>query len=104
MSGVVIGTISLCDHVAYALFDPGVTHLFISEQFVRLVGIEPVLLETILYVSTPMNDRVLVPFGCHSCKIFLSSSMFLLRCLLLDSSNVTCMDSSTTKVYLLKIL
>ncbi|XP_056163660.1 uncharacterized protein LOC130137003 [Syzygium oleosum] len=67
--GVVTGTISLCNHAAYALFDPGATHSFVSEQFVKLVGMEPVLLETILNVSTPMNDRMLVSFGCPNCKI-----------------------------------
>ena len=54
--GVVTGTISLCDHAAYALFDPGATHSFVSAQFVELVGIKLVLLENILCVSTPMND------------------------------------------------
>ena len=67
--GVVIGTISLCDHAAYALFDPGATHSFISEQFVKLVGIEPILLENMLCVMTPLHDEVLVSLGCLDCKI-----------------------------------
>ena len=58
--GVITGTISLCGHAAYSLFDPEATHSFISEQFIKLVGIEPILLETMLSVSTPMNDKVLV--------------------------------------------
>ena len=66
---MITGTISLCGQAAYALFDPGATHSFISKQFIKLIGIEPVLLETMLSVSTPMKDRVLVLFGCPNCKI-----------------------------------
>ena len=51
---VVTGTISLCDHVAYALFDPEATHSFVSEQFIELVGMKSVLLENVLYVLTPV--------------------------------------------------
>ena len=63
---VVTGTISLCDHAAYALFDSGATHSFVSEQFFRLDGMEPVLLETMLCVLIPMNDRVSVSPGCRN--------------------------------------
>ncbi|XP_056163684.1 uncharacterized protein LOC130137007 [Syzygium oleosum] len=67
--GVVTGTIYLCNHAAYALFDPGAAHSFVSEQLVKLVGLEPLLLETMLNVSMPMNDKMLVSFGCPNCKI-----------------------------------
>ena len=67
--GVVTGTVFLCDHAAYALFDPGASHSFISEQFVKLSGIEPKLLEIMLCVTTPLSDKVLIEFGCPECKI-----------------------------------
>ena len=67
--GVVTGTVSLCDHAAYALFDPGALHSFISEQFVELSGIEPKSLDVMLYVATPLNDKVLIALGCPDCKI-----------------------------------
>ena len=67
--GVITGTVSLCDHAAYALFDPGASHSFISEQFVKLSGIEPKLLEVMLCVTTPLNDKVSVTYGCPDCKI-----------------------------------
>ena len=67
--GMITSTISLCGHAAYTLFDSRATHSFISEQFVKLVDIEQVWLETMLSVSTPMNDRVLVSFGYPNCKI-----------------------------------
>ncbi|XP_030441573.2 uncharacterized protein LOC115663728 [Syzygium oleosum] len=69
--GMVTGTVSLCDHAAYALFDPRATYSFISEQFVRLIGIELVMLEVMLYVTTPLNDKVLVSLGCPSCKLII---------------------------------
>ena len=64
--GVVMGTISLCGHAAYALFNPRATYLFVSKQFVRLVGVEAILIETELSMSIPMNDRVLVSPGCRN--------------------------------------
>ncbi|XP_030475811.1 uncharacterized protein LOC115692971 [Syzygium oleosum] len=66
---VVIGTVSLCDHAAYALFNPEASHSFISEQFVKLTGIELNLLEVMLYVTTPLNDKVMISLGCPDCKM-----------------------------------
>ena len=70
-SGVVTGTVSLCDHAAYALFDLGASHSFISEQFVELSGIEPKSLDVMLCVTTPLNDKVLITLGCPDCKILI---------------------------------
>ena len=67
--GVVTGTVFLYDHAAYALFDPGASHSCISEQFVKLSGIEPKPLEIMLCVTTPLSDKVLIEFGCPECKI-----------------------------------
>ena len=66
--GVVIGTVSLCDHAAYALFDSGASHSFISEQFVKLSRIEPKPLGIMLCVTTPLSDKVLIEFECPECK------------------------------------
>ena len=37
--GVITCTVSLYDHIAYALFDLGALHSFVSKQFVELTGI-----------------------------------------------------------------
>ena len=71
--GVVTGTVSLCDHAAYTLFDPGIIYSFISEHLVRLTRIEPVMLEVMLCMTTPMNDRVLVSLECPNCKIVIGN-------------------------------
>ena len=67
--GVITGTVSLCDHATYALFDSGAPHSFMSEQFVRLTGMEPQMLDVVLCITIPLNDKVLVSLGCPDCKI-----------------------------------
>lgn len=67
--GMITFMVSLYDHVAYVLLDPGASHSFVSEQFLKLTGIEPKLLEVILCVTTPLKDEVLISLGCSDCKI-----------------------------------
>ncbi|KAL3729742.1 hypothetical protein ACJRO7_026822, partial [Eucalyptus globulus] len=66
---VITSTVSLNDHAAYALFDPGAIHSFIAEQFVKLIGLSPELLESVVSISTPLKDKVLVALGCSGCKL-----------------------------------
>ncbi|KAL3730573.1 hypothetical protein ACJRO7_027573 [Eucalyptus globulus] len=66
---VITSTVSLNDNSAYALFDPGVTHSFIAEQYVKLIGLSPELLESVVNISTPLKDKVLSTLGCSSCKL-----------------------------------
>ena len=69
--GVVTGMISFCDHVAYVLFDPGASHSFVSDQFVRLTGMTPHLLDVMLCFTTSLNDKILKLF-----KLTLSTVIF----------------------------
>ncbi|XP_039169338.1 uncharacterized protein LOC120293693 [Eucalyptus grandis] len=66
---VVTGTVSMNDHATYALFDPGATHLFIAEQYVKLVGLRPEMLESVVSISTPLKDKVLSTVDCPRCKL-----------------------------------
>ncbi|KAL3727557.1 hypothetical protein ACJRO7_032314 [Eucalyptus globulus] len=66
---VITGMVSLNDHTAYALFDPGATHSFIAEQYVKLIGLSPMLLESMVSISTPLKDKVLAALGCSGCKL-----------------------------------
>ncbi|XP_056176036.1 uncharacterized protein LOC130140508 [Syzygium oleosum] len=66
---VISGTLSLCDQLAYALFDTGATHSFVSARFMRLVGLKSELLEVPLSVSTPLKDMILSTLACKDCKI-----------------------------------
>ena len=67
--GVVTGTVSLCDHAAYALFDLGSSHSFVSDQFVELIGLKPVMLEVQLCVTTPLKDKICISLRCPNCEI-----------------------------------
>ncbi|KAL3754108.1 hypothetical protein ACJRO7_001368 [Eucalyptus globulus] len=67
--GVITGTVSLNDQPAYALFDSGATHSFIAEQYVRMLGLNPVLLESAICISTPLKDKVIAALGCLGCKL-----------------------------------
>ncbi|KAL3715744.1 hypothetical protein ACJRO7_007483 [Eucalyptus globulus] len=66
---VITGMVSLNDHPAYALFDPGATHSFIADRFIKLIGLNPKLLESVVSISTPLKDRILSTMGCPDCKL-----------------------------------
>ena len=71
--GVITGIVSLCGHTAYALFDPGASHSFVSARFVELSGMNVKLLNVTLHVTTPLKDRVIVALGCKGCKLVLGN-------------------------------
>lgn len=52
---VVIGALSLFDHTACILNNPGSMHSFISCDFVRCVTTTPVPLDEVLYVSMSLG-------------------------------------------------
>ncbi|XP_030456708.1 uncharacterized protein LOC115677664 [Syzygium oleosum] len=66
---VITSTVSLHDHAAYALFDPGATHSFVAKQFVELVGLSPKPLEAVYSISTPLKDNVVSAVGCTDYKL-----------------------------------
>ncbi|KAL3749910.1 hypothetical protein ACJRO7_010955 [Eucalyptus globulus] len=55
-NAVVAGNISIASHCAYALFDPGATHSFISTEFAKKLDVLPDPLECELCVDTPTGD------------------------------------------------
>ncbi|XP_030471170.1 uncharacterized protein LOC115689302 [Syzygium oleosum] len=67
--GMVTDTVSLQDHAVYALFDSGASHSFVSEQFIKLVGLKLKSWEVTLRVITPLKDEVLITVRCLGCKI-----------------------------------
>lgn len=68
-SVVITGTVSLYDHTAYALFDPGATHSFVVKQFVDLVELNLKPLGVVYNVFTPLEDNIIVVVGCSGCKL-----------------------------------
>ena len=53
---MVTGIISILDHDAYTLVDPGATHSFASKHFLDLFQIETQPLEGRMRVSLPAGD------------------------------------------------
>ncbi|XP_056176526.1 uncharacterized protein LOC130140631 [Syzygium oleosum] len=66
---VITGTVSLHDHAAYALFDPGATHSFVAKQFVELVGLSPKPLGVVYNISTPLKNSIVSAVGCTGCRL-----------------------------------
>lgn len=44
-----------------------------SEQFVKLVGMEVKPLAVLLHVETPLKDKVIASLGCQGCKVILGN-------------------------------
>jgi len=66
---VITGMVSLNNHPAYALLDPGATHSFIVKQYVKLIRINPKLLESVVGISTLLKDKLLATLSCFGCKL-----------------------------------
>ncbi|XP_023550623.1 uncharacterized protein LOC111808708 [Cucurbita pepo subsp. pepo] len=58
-NAVVIGTLLVFGHLALVLFDSGLPHSFVSEEFVELAHLEKELLEITLSVSTSAHELLL---------------------------------------------
>ncbi|KAL3753098.1 hypothetical protein ACJRO7_000490 [Eucalyptus globulus] len=68
---VITSMVSLNDHPTYTLFDLGATHSFITDQFIKLIGLSPKLLESTVSISTPLKDSIMSTMGCTSCKLMI---------------------------------
>lgn len=64
-----IGSIPILNTYAYALFDPGATHSFISTAFVEKYVILYEPLEAILYFKTLVGGVLVIDYVCKSCAI-----------------------------------
>ena len=66
---VMTGTLSVCSHKAYVLFDPGSTHSYISPCFAKKLDRDPTSLHCAFMVATPMGEFLLVNDVYRSCEI-----------------------------------
>ncbi|XP_070003385.1 uncharacterized protein [Nicotiana sylvestris] len=64
---VIIGIISICGRDASVLFDPGSTYSYVSSLFTHFLGVPRESLGTLVYVSTPVGDSVIVDQIYWSC-------------------------------------
>jgi len=66
---VVASNISIISQYAYALFDPGATHSFISVDFARKLDVRPKFLKYELRVDTPTGDFLIVDHVFKNCLL-----------------------------------
>ncbi|XP_070054991.1 uncharacterized protein [Nicotiana tomentosiformis] len=84
---VITGIISICGRDASVLFDPGSTYSYVSSLFAHFLGVSRESLGTLVYVSTPMDDSVIVDRIYWSCIVTFSSYETRADLLLLDMTD-----------------
>lgn len=67
-SGSVASGTLIAKNPAFALFDTGASHSFVSSSFVRKSGISYIVLKEALCVDTPMGYLVLSDRLCRLCS------------------------------------
>lgn len=60
LDDAIIGTISLCQQLALALFDPGFTYFYVSIYISPCLAVSPKPFPILLHVSTPVEDSLVV--------------------------------------------
>jgi hypothetical protein len=69
-NAVLTGTLTVGLSKARVLFDPGATHSFVSPFYRERVGREPIPLEQLLSVSTPLKEDIVVDRVCEECHVW----------------------------------
>ena len=75
-SDVVTGIISILDHDAYTLVDPGATHSFASKPFLDRFQIETQPLEGRMRVSLPAGDPLLADIVVKDSRVLIEGQEF----------------------------
>ena len=81
---VVTGIISILDHDAYTLVDPGATHSFASKPFLDRFQIETQPLEGRMRVSLPAGDPLLADRVVRDSRVLIEGQEFLADLVALD--------------------
>ena len=84
---VIMGTLSIFDHDAHILIDPGSTHSFIFRTFSMHIEREPELLDYGLVVSTPTGGSLLAERMYRDSMIRLGEHEFKTNLIILDIRN-----------------
>ena len=83
-ASVVTGTILLQGLDAYALFDSGATHSFVSKQFASKLGVEFVKLDYDLTIATPSGVSMRASYVLKSCEVCLGKEKLHTDLIVLD--------------------
>ena len=81
---VVTGIIPVSTTYAYALFDPGATHSFISSNFAKKHNFKFKPMESELFVDTPVGGVVVTDSVCKSCIVKIVDTELLADLTLLE--------------------
>ena len=73
---VVTGIISILDHDAYTLVDPGATHSFASKTFLDRFQIETHPLEGCIRVSLPVGDPLIADRVVRDSRVLIEGQEF----------------------------
>ena len=73
---VVTGIISILNHDAYTLVDPGATHSFVSKPFLDRFQIETQPLEALMKVSLPAGDPLLADRVVRDSRVLIGGQEF----------------------------
>ncbi|XP_048135757.1 uncharacterized protein LOC125315335 [Rhodamnia argentea] len=70
-NAVVASDVSMASRYAYALFDPGATHSFVSMEFAKKLDVPPKSLDCDLCVDTPTRDFLIVDHVFKRCMLWI---------------------------------
>ncbi|XP_048140752.1 uncharacterized protein LOC125316459 [Rhodamnia argentea] len=68
-NAVVAGDVSIASRYAYALFDPGATHSFVSMEFAKKLDVPPKSLDHDLRVDAPIGDFLIADHVYKRCML-----------------------------------
>ena len=86
---MVTGIIPISTTYAYALFDPGATHSFISSNFAKKNNFKFEHMESELCVDTPVGDVVVIDSACKSYVVKMANRELLADLTLLEMRDLT---------------
>ncbi|XP_075473982.1 uncharacterized protein LOC142505042 [Primulina tabacum] len=98
---VVSGTILIKSVPAYALFDCGATHSFMSKRFAKNLGSKPDKLTAPFRIATPTNRTIETNEIYRDCKISISDQTFsadLIQLIMVDFDVILGMDWSARNI------
>ncbi|XP_070031930.1 uncharacterized protein [Nicotiana tomentosiformis] len=95
LDAVIICIVPVYFRVASVLFDLGSTYSYVSSYFAPYLGIPRDSLSSLVYVSMPVGDSIIVDLVYQSCLVFISGfktrvDLFLLN--MVDFDVILCMD------------
>ena len=81
------GTFLIYSSWVHVLFDSGASHSFLSASFARSLELELHILESPVFVDTPVGGRVRLDRVCRGCEFTLEDHLFTFDFIVLEMSS-----------------